>query len=126
MPEFLSRAAGIVTTATASTSPGLSAWLVPGRSRALPRPRPLTQRPFPVTRGEHDFKFVQLVPLLIGTLAIGDGKQLLHAASRVGGLAGLSSRLVCWLSFVHKLIISLSAGVFPAPSDWLRGREITR
>src|SRR5690606_15096619 len=35
-----------------------------------------------VARGEHDLEFVQLVPLGIGALAIGNGLQRLHAGTR--------------------------------------------
>jgi hypothetical protein len=131
MPEFLAGTASVVgsaasaSAASASAAPGLTAGLVTSLTRVLALTLSLAKRPLAIAGGKHDFKFVQLIPLLIGTLAIRDGKQFLHTAARVRWLAGLA-RLIGRLCFVHRLIISLSAGVFPGSYNWRRRYESTR
>ena len=40
---------------------------------------------FPVSGSRADFEFVQLVPLFIGTVPLGDGKKFAYPAARING-----------------------------------------
>ena len=49
-----------------------------GRARLLPVR-------FPVSGSRTDFEFVQLVPLFIGAIPLGDGKKFAYPAARIYG-----------------------------------------
>jgi hypothetical protein len=98
MAELFPRTSGIVTTG----GPWLAGGRTAGRTRGLPLPR----RSLPVSGCQHDLELIEFIPLLVGTLSVGNCQQFLQTAARVCGF----DRLL-WI--VHKVIISLSAGVFP-------------
>jgi hypothetical protein len=105
--EFSSRPLAAVRLAAAR--PGLALTLaaaLPRLPAALPRLAALLGgipagvligRPLPVAGSEHDLELVQLVPLLVGSLALGNGQERLQAGT--GGIIRLL--------FIHGGIISL-------------------
>jgi hypothetical protein len=101
--EFSSRPLAAVRLTAAGPGLTLPAAALPRLPAALPRLAALgiagilIRRSLPVAGGEHDLELVQLVPLLVGPLPLGNGQERLQAGA--GGIIRLL--------FVHGGIISL-------------------
>lgn len=74
----------------AAAWPGMTCRRGPGPSNAL-----LRVASFAITGSEHDFELIELIPLGVGALPVGDRQKFLQALTGGG-----------WLRFVHSRIIT--------------------
>lgn len=55
------------------------------------------RRPLPIPRRQHDLELVQLIPLGIGPLPLGNGKKRLQAGARGSRLRFVHGGIISWV-----------------------------